>query len=108
MKKQDASTYCFQFSGDSINLSNLTEGNLKTTQSIEIENNERNNINSNSIKAIEEDDNSESNVKAFKREQRAHCGWDETLKGPTSNIKISNGEDGTLNVGYVCCYCVDQ
>lgn len=95
LKKEDATTFCFQFFGDNINLSNLTltetERTINKIYSTKIGNNETNNINFNFISSLGND------VNAIEKQQIANSESNETLKGIPSDSEISNDENEISN-----------
>ncbi|EJW84903.1 hypothetical protein WUBG_04186 [Wuchereria bancrofti] len=102
LKKENAATFCFQFFGDSISLSNfnltgLTKQNMKETYSAGIENNGTSNNDSNFNLPFKQNNNKKDNIRVVEKQQMANSESNRTLKSFLSNNEISTDRNGSSN-----------
>uniref|UniRef100_A0A2K6VR43 LisH domain-containing protein n=1 Tax=Onchocerca volvulus TaxID=6282 RepID=A0A2K6VR43_ONCVO len=102
LKRKTASTFCFQFFGDDITLSDSTsifetEQKMKEPHSTIIRSSKTNDIDSNFMSYVRENNDRKSDVKTIERQQISNSESNTTLKSASSESEISRDENGTSN-----------
>ncbi|VBB29214.1 unnamed protein product [Acanthocheilonema viteae] len=101
LKKENVATFCFQFFGDTINLSNFTSTEIKRTMndlhSTRIGINEMSNIDSNFVSSLGENNSKKNDVETIEKQQIVNFELNRTLKSLTSDNEISNDENEASN-----------
>ncbi|KAM3720675.1 Centrosomal protein [Dirofilaria immitis] len=97
LKKENAATFCFQFFGDNITLSDITltgtEQKMAESSSIRIRRSETNDTES----EHSEKNNGESDLQTIDKQQIVNFESNKTSKSVTSDNEISRNENGILN-----------
>ncbi|VDO72949.1 unnamed protein product [Onchocerca flexuosa] len=102
LKKENATTFCFQFVGDNITLSDSipteTEQEMKESHSTIIRSSETNDNDSKFMSYLgKNNNNKESNAKTIERQQISHSESNTTLKSASSESEISRDGNETSN-----------